>query len=445
MFERPAMVSSSDVAWCDHTANQFTPRDVRDQRSESPNRRSNLHERGRPEAAVPVVPEAPGDEDESCSESASDEADEEMLRRCLQLERQQAREMEARVLDAERIAVWLKEELDLRSGRSAPSVPQDAIKDSGGIEGTRVVRREAPPPRLGAAGVQARQDPEEIREVLALREELHKLSTHAAKKQEEVKVLTERSRDISKELQEQRQGAHELQRAESVHTSDLGQVSDSVKLNQQLQDELKYLREEAKGLKDNISRFRGHEQSLKEEINELHRSKSGSDDCNPEEMERLSVTVGSQLVNVERELAAKSREVSDLAEPFVREMHVLHDAARRACQRLDVGARGSQQRRVPALFDARSRDLHAALQAMLELLHYFVEVLSRDRGGESSRGAAPDGEDPFRHSSDRSNCFGSSSHSLSRKGDKGEGRTRSTKPKEESSGWSKRWTCMMTE
>ncbi|CAK0858102.1 unnamed protein product [Prorocentrum cordatum] len=32
VFENKAIVSSSDVAWCDHTANQFTPRDVRDKR-----------------------------------------------------------------------------------------------------------------------------------------------------------------------------------------------------------------------------------------------------------------------------------------------------------------------------------------------------------------------------------------------------------------------------
>jgi len=437
VFENKAIVSSSDVAWCDHTANQFTPRDVRDKRgaSGSPERPSRFAERGRPvQDAVQPVPEASTEEDESCSESASDAAgEEEALRRRLQLEREVAREMEQRALEAEQVAVWLKEELDLRSGRSERPAPRDAMQDTGGVEHTRVVRREAP-----------RQDPEEIREVLALREELHKLNTHAAKKRDEVMHLTQRNGEMSRELQEERQRVRELRRVEAAHDADLGKVGDSLKLNQRLQDELKYLREEARGLKESISRFRGHEQSLKEEINELHRSKSGSDDCNPEEMERLSMTVGGQLVSVERELAAKTREVSDLAEPFVRQMHALFDAARKACQRLDSGSRGGQPRRVPGLFDPVSRDLHATLRAMLELLHYFVEVLSREHGGESSRGGAADGEDPFGHSV-RSTSFGASSHSPSRKGGKGEGRTKSTRPRDEPSGWSKRWTCMLAE
>jgi hypothetical protein len=275
------------------------------------------------------------------------------------------------------------------------------------------------------------QDPE-FREVLALREELHKLTTHVAKKQGEVLDLTARSQEVSEQLERERQHVLDLERAESTHRNELDGVDDALRLNQQLQDELKYLRGEAKKLKEKIGSSRGQEQHLRQEIEELQRSGSGPVGPDDQEMERLSMTVGGQLMSVERELAMKTKAVSDLSEPFLRQMHDLLEAARRACQRLD----SDSSRTAPALFDSRSRDLCGALRGMLELLHYMVEVLSRE-----PRAGAGDGDGSDWSGSSRESV--KPSRTIPGGDDPRSSATARPQQEDKSWGWNKRWTCML--
>lgn len=221
-------------------------------------------------------------------------------------------------------------------------------------------------------------DPNAMEDPRQMRQELLKSQRYIEEKQHELIQLEQQNLVLSEELNHEKQKVIELRRAANAEKEEKQKASENLEMNQWLQEEVTLLRNEAAKMQEKLEQATQREQFLKAELADLRTAALKANEMRNEEMGRLSMTVGDQLVQVERELAQRTRELSEATEPFLKHAHGLLGTARKACVQIE-GATG-RTRQAPPLYDARSRDLSTSFRCILKLLKYIVEVLAQHTG-----------------------------------------------------------------
>jgi len=224
----------------------------------------------------------------------------------------------------------------------------------------------------GLVDISAIQDPRQ------LREELRRSHQYIEEKQHEVICLEEQNLVLQEELNLEKQKVIELKRAANAQKEESQKASGELEMNQWLQEEVALLRSEAKKMQERLEQAAQREHFLKAEVSDLRSAAGQASNLHSEEMGRLSVTVGEQLLQVEHELAQRTKELSEAIEPFLKHAHGLLGTVRKACVQIE-GATG-RQRQAPPLYDLRSRDMASSFRIILKLLKYAVEVLAQHTG-----------------------------------------------------------------
>lgn len=134
--------------------------------------------------------------------------------------------------------------------------------------------------------------------------------------------------------------------------------------------ETRELEAEAEKLRTSVSQSAKLEVSLRSEIAEMQQR------MDPNEVEQLTMKMTGQLVSVEGELQARTKDLSELGGPFLQNAHELLRTMRHKCARLDTS------RDMPPLFDQRSWDLQGKLRNIIELLGYIAEVIPSTSGSD---------------------------------------------------------------
>uniref|UniRef100_A0A7S1QL30 Uncharacterized protein n=1 Tax=Alexandrium catenella TaxID=2925 RepID=A0A7S1QL30_ALECA len=212
-----------------------------------------------------------------------------------------------------------------------------------------------------------------------LREELLKSYTYIEKKNHEILNLEEQNLVLREELNHEKQKVIELKRAANTQKEESQKVNGDMEMNQWLTEEVTLLRNSVSEMQEKLGQAVQREEFLKSELADARSQTNKATDIHNEEMGRLSVTVGDQLVQVERELAQRTKELSEATEPFLKHAYGLLVAARKAVQQIE-SASGRPARQVPQLYDLRSRDLAGSFRSILKLLKYMVEVLAQHTG-----------------------------------------------------------------
>jgi len=263
-----------------------------------------------------------------------------------------------------------------------PTAPQ--VIGNSGVPTAPQVQQEASPlgsryramtldEELDERAIGALQDPQR------LREELLRARRFIDEKQQEVMSLEEENLVLQEELNREKQKVIELKRACNTHKEESQKASGDVEMNQWLQEEVALLRNETSKLREDLEQAQQREHILKTELGDLQQEAGKANNLHSQEMGRLSVTVGEQLVQVERELAQRTKELSEVTEPFLKYAHGLLGATRKACAQID-NATGRPRQPPPLLYDQRSRDLRENFRSILKLLKYMADVLALHTG-----------------------------------------------------------------
>lgn len=321
-------------------------------------------------------------------------------------EREKCMKLEGRAAEAESIAVWLKEELD----RSVTGVNDDDLDCT-----RRVDRREV------TRGVVSKPTPQKLpplkpandkifddknTDVRAVRDELCNTRHHVEEKQHEVTSLEEQVLKLREDLNNEKQKVIDLKRNANTQVEEFEKIAADVELTQWLQNEVTALRGDAARLRDDLNKANAREEDYRQNILDLKgelEKYSGS--LRPHEVDQLISNMSGHLFEVEQELSERTKELSDISDPFLRaaltEMMQMHAI----CEQLDA-AKG-KRREPPRLFDPESRDVRMKLRTILEAMHYVVEVIDSEVDSPCSSPKSASGR-PRRASVDLSSLPGAS-------------------------------------
>merc|ERR1712183_952230 len=136
----------------------------------------------------------------------------------------------------------------------------------------------------------------------------------------------------------------------NTHVEEFEKIAADVELTQWLQKEVTALRGETARLRDDLNRANAREEDYRQEIQHLSvEIEKYSSRLQPHEVDKLIQNMSQHLFEVEQELSERTKELSEIADPFLKAAMTELVQMRIVCEKLDAAA--GRRRDPPPLFD----------------------------------------------------------------------------------------------